>query len=62
MSDDEQIRNQESQINRLRAEIAESKLRIVRVIAMHNSAQAHIKTLQGIIDRGNTANAERVFR
>ena len=63
MTDDleQRIINQERDILRLRAELAEAKTIIANLRRMHATAQNHIGRLQAQIARMQTNLAEQVF-
>lgn len=63
MTDDleQRIINQERDILRLRAELAEAKTIIANLRRMHDTAQNHIGRLQAQIARMQTNLAEQVF-
>ena len=53
---------QEKEILRLRAELAEERTRSAKLQRMHDHAQRHIERLQRALDKAKTSEAERVFR
>ena len=57
----EQIKEQELQIYKLRAEKAELSVRCDKLQNMHRNAQSHIQTLQRVIDGHKNSEAEKVF-
>ena len=63
MTDDleQRIINQEREILRLRAELAEAKTIIANLRRMHDAAQTHIGRLQAQIARMKANLAEQVF-
>lgn len=57
----ERLTNQERDILRLRAELAEARTIIANLRRMHDAAQNHIGRLQAQIARTETYLAERIF-